>query len=105
MPLSVTMTPMAKVISKVTEVRSRHDQERCVLIKVTKINGEKGHKMGPLCETSNPEAANNGQPAQAAHEAVLNKIIAQVSLTWLSHWLIMYSKNTQLVLYVYFTII
>ena len=57
--------------------------------------------MGPHCETNNPKAANNGQPAQAAHEAVLNKVIAQVNSTWLPHWLIMYSKNTQWFLYFY----
>ena len=99
------MTTMAKVISKVTEVKPRQYQKRCALIKVIRVNGEKGHKMGPLCETNNPKAANNGQPAQAAHEAVLNKVIAQVNSTWLPHWLIMYSKNTQWVLYIYFTII
>ena len=93
MTLSVTMTPMAKSISKVTEVKSGQDQKRCVLIKVI---GEKGHKMGPLCETSNPTAANNGQPAQAAHEPVLNKIITQVNSTWLPHWLIVYSKKPPL---------
>ena len=61
--------------------------------------------MGLLCETRNPEAANNGPPTQAAHEAVLNKVMAQVNSTWLQHWFIMYNKNTQWVLYIYFTII
>ena len=61
MTLGVKITPMAKVISKFTEVKSGQSQKRYVLIKVIKVNGEKGHKIGPLCETSNPEVANNGQ--------------------------------------------
>ena len=103
MTLGVTITPMAKVISKLTEVTSGQSQKRYVLIKV---NGEKAIKWAHFVKPAIQKQqimAKPGKP-QAAHEAVLNKVIAQVNSTWLRHWLIMYNKNTQWVLYIYFTI-